>query len=383
MVPRTSVTLLFLTGLLVFAAAAADTDPDRARAEREMQQVLEEIARLQQDLQASRTRHSAEQQRLRGLDLAIQDVNLEYRALEQQKSVHRAELGRLEAQRDEYLASIDQRLAQLAGQVRSAYRVGAPSRTRLLLNQDDPSRVGRMLAYYDYVNKAQVERIAGLREALARLEALQAPVDAEIDRIADLQAEQQSVLEELELQRSERVTLVEAMSREISDRESVLGELEQNRKDLQDLIDRLADVLADIPADLDDEDGVAARKGRLPMPTRGPVRHAFGQDRGAGLDWQGWLIGADPGTEVRSVAHGRVAFADWLRGYGMLLVIDHGDGFMTLYGYNESLLHEAGEWVNGGDVVSTVGSNPGGTQGAYFEIRHNGKALDPAAWLAR
>ena len=163
--PRTRACLL--TALLACGAAAADTDPERIRVEREMQQLLQDIARLQRELQSSRTEHAAEQQRLRALDLAIQDVNLEYRSLAEQKSVHQAELARLETQRDEYLASIDQRLAQLAEQVRSAYRVGAPSRTRLLLNQDDPSRIGRMLAYYDYVNRAQVERVAGLREALA------------------------------------------------------------------------------------------------------------------------------------------------------------------------------------------------------------------------
>ena len=201
MVPRTRACLL--TALLTFGAAAADTNRERIRVEREMQQVLQDIAHLQRELQSSRTEHAAEQQRLRALDLAIQDVNLEYRSLAEQKSVHQAELARLETQRDEYLASIDQRLAQLAEQVRSAYRVGAPSRTRLLLNQDDPSRIGRMLAYYDYVNRAQVERVAGLREALARLEALQAPVDAEIERIAELQAEQQAVLEELERQRAQ------------------------------------------------------------------------------------------------------------------------------------------------------------------------------------
>lgn len=383
MVPITSRFVLLLTGLLAFGGAAGATEPERVEAERELQRLLRDIAALQQELGSSRTEHATEQQRLRQLDLAIQDVNLEYRALDQQKAAHAAELARLEEQRDDYLESIDEQLAQLAEQVRSAYRVGAPSRTRLVLNQDDPTRIGRMLAYYDYLNQAQVSQITGLREALAGLDTLQAPVDAELERIATLQAEQQSVLEELERQRGERLALVAEMARVIGDREDALSELERNRNDLQALIERLADILADIPDDLERETGVAARKGRLPMPVEGPVRHAFGQDRGAGLDWQGWLIGAEAGTEVRSVAHGRVAFSDWLRGYGMLLVIDHGDGFMTLYGHNESLLHEAGEWVNGGDVVSTVGSNPGGTQGAYFEIRRDGKALDPSAWLAR
>ena len=162
-----------------------------------------------------------------------------------------------------------------------------------------------------------------------------------------------------------------------------MQELERNRRDLQSLIEKLADVLADIPEDMESHAGVGGQKGRLPMPVKGPVRHAFGQDRSAGLDWQGWLIGAEAGTEVRAVAYGRVAFADWLRGYGLLLIIDHGNGFMTLYGHNESLLLDAGQWVEAGETISVVGSNPGNTQGSYFEIRRNGKAVDPAAWLAR
>ena len=113
------------------------------------------------------------------------------------------------------------------------------------------------------------------------------------------------------------------------------------------------------------------------------VRHAFGQRRVGGLRWQGWLIGAETGTEVKAVAYGRVAFADWLRGYGLLMIIEHGPGYLSLYGHNESLLREAGAWVEPGEVISVVGSNPGSGQGLYFELRKNGKAIDPASWLAR
>ena len=370
--------------LLAWNAAAQDpAGPEQARAERELQQVLLEIAGLQDEIRQSRTEHQKEQEQLRRLDLAVQEVNLEHRALEQEKQAHEAELRELETRREAYLASLDQRTAQLAEQVRSAYRSGGQSRTRLVLNQDDPTRIGRMLAYYDYVNRAQVEKISGLREAIARLESMQHDIDAEIMRIAELQEEQQAILQELEAQRESRAVLLGQIAGRIDSRESRLAELQRNRQDLEDLLERLADALSDIPDDLDSTAGVAAQKGRLPMPLKGPVRHAYGQDRGAGLDWQGWLIGADPGSEVKAVAYGRVAFADWLRGYGLLLIIDHGDGFMTLYGQNESLLHETGEWVNAGDAVSVVGANPGSSQGAYFEIRRNGKALDPAAWLAR
>lgn len=376
----------FFTLILLVAPGAAaqeNNDPERARAESQLQQVLEEIAGLQRDIQDSRKQHSREQSKLRQLDLAIQEVNLRYRSLEQEKQSHRRELEELEQQRSDYLASLDQGLAQLAEQVRSAYRNGKQSRTRLVLNQDDPTRIGRMLAYYDYINRAQVEKISGLREALVRLEAMQEAIDTEIARISNLQKEQQDSLDELSRQRESRNELLEQIGGQIRSGESALQELERNRRDLQSLIEKLADVLADIPEDMESHAGVGGQKGRLPMPVKGPVRHAFGQDRSAGLDWQGWLIGAEAGTEVRAVAYGRVAFADWLRGYGLLLIIDHGDGFMTLYGHNESLLLDAGQWVEAGETISVVGSNPGNTQGSYFEIRRNGKAVDPAAWLAR
>lgn len=385
MANRANKAALFLVTVAVALGAAAQEsgDPERDRAEAELQRVLQEIAGIQQQIQNSRSEHKKEQAQLRQLDLAIQEVNLRYRALEKEKQSHEAELKLLEQQREDYLATLDQRLAQLAEQVRAAYQSGKQSRTRLVLNQDDPGRIGRMLAYYDYINRAQVEKIAGLREALTQLETLQKPIDAELARIAGLQQEQQEILGQLEEQRVSRSALLLQIANRIDDSQSELLEQEQNRHDLEALIEKLADVLADIPDDLEGHSGIAQQKGRLAMPVKGPVRHAFGQGRGAALNWQGWLIGADAGTEVKAIAYGRVAFADWLRGYGLLIIIDHGDGYMTLYGHNESLLHDAGEWVNAGDAISVVGSNPGSGQGVYFELRRNGKAVDPAVWLAR
>jgi septal ring factor EnvC (AmiA/AmiB activator) len=113
------------------------------------------------------------------------------------------------------------------------------------------------------------------------------------------------------------------------------------------------------------------------------VKYAFGQARTGGSRWQGWLIESAAGAEAHAVAYGRVAFADWLRGYGLIMIIDHGQGFLSLYGHNESLLQEVGAWVEPGEIISIVGSNPGSDQGLYFELRKNGKALDPAAWIAR
>lgn len=364
-------------------AAAADTDRERAAASARLEGVLREIELLGRQLESARTEQRDEQSRLREVDLQIQQASRELRALDEQRQERERSLQSLERSRQEYLANLGERMAQLAEQLRSAYRSGRQSRVKLVLNQDEPARLGRLLAYYDYVNRAQVARIGQLRESLSRLDAIQRAIDAELERIAELVEEQQVALERLGDQRTERENLLAELARRIGGDEARLQELEQNRLDLEALLERLADVLADIPADLGSHLGVARQKGALPMPVRGPVKHAFGQRRGGGLHWQGWLIGAPAGSEVQAVAYGRVAFADWLRGYGLLMIIDHGQGFMTLYGHNESLLQEAGAWVEPGDTISVVGNNPGSDQGLYFELRRDGKAIDPAGWLAR
>ncbi|MEJ2383453.1 MAG: peptidoglycan DD-metalloendopeptidase family protein [Xanthomonadales bacterium] len=383
--PRAGAAPALLLGLLLAASAAAQdsADPERAQAERQLHEVLAQIERLGGALLAARREHRAEQSRLRELDLALQRADRAYRALENERREHQARLTELDRQRREFIATLDDRTARLANQLRAAYRSGRQSRSRLILNLDDPEIVTRMLAYYDYVNRAQLGRIAELRDAVTTLDRLANETGLELERLAEVQREQQSLRDELAAQRGQRAELLARIANDIEQNQSSLRELERDRKDLEALIERLADVLADIPLDLDQRAGFASRKGRLPMPLNGPVRHAFGQTRAAGLRWQGWLIGADTGAEVHAIGYGRVAFADWLRGYGLLLIIDHGQGFMSLYGHNESLLQDAGAWVEAGEVIGVVGGNSGTTQGLYFELRRNGKAIDPAAWIDR
>jgi len=379
------VLLALLLGLMPPAQAAADANanPDRAEAERRLADVLAELGQLRQRLEAARREHRTEQARLRELDLALQQASLAYRALDADRRRHESDLARLEHERTAYLDSLDARTAQLARQLRAAYRSGRQSRARLILSLDEPEALTRMLAYYDYINRARVAEISDLRTALANLERMERDIDGELERLRTVEREQREVFDALTAQRNERAELVARIAGDIEDGQASVRELERDRRDLEALIERLADVLADIPVDLDQRGGVAGHKGRLPMPVAGPVRHAYGQPRGAGLNWQGWLIAAEPGSEVQAIAYGRVAFADWLRGYGLLLIIDHGQGYMSLYGNNESLLQEAGSWVEPGEAISVVGSNPGPTQGLYFELRRDGKAIDPAGWLAR
>lgn len=367
----------------VIAQSVANEDLDRTEAESRLDRVLQEIGQLKQQLEASRTEQHKEQERLRQLDLRIQEADRELRKLTSNKLDQQRELQSLQQQRTEYLARLGERMDQLAEQLRWSYRSTRQSRIKLVLNQDDPGLLSRMLAYYDYYARAQAERISLLRETLTTLEAMQQSIDLRLAWIEQLSAEQQLVLEQLGAQREQRQVLLTELASRIGGEASRLQELERNRQDLEALIERLADVLADIPPDLGNRVGVEKQKGRLPMPVQGPVKHAYGQSRGGVLNWQGWLIGAKAGTEVAAIAYGRVAFADWLRGYGLLIIVDHGQGYMSLYGYNESLLHDAGAWVEPGDPISIVGTNPGNEQGLYFELRKGGKAIDPAGWLSR
>lgn len=367
----------------VAAAQGAEQGLDRAEAESRLGQVLAEIDQLKTSLESSRTEQRKEQDRLRNLDLRIQQANGDLRQLQEQKTAQQQELETLLRQRSEYLAQLEQRMDQLAEQLRRSYRNSRQSRIQLVLNQDDPGRLGRLLAYYDYFARAQADRIALLRSALTTLEVMQQSIDRQLSQLERLRAEQQAALEGLSAQREQRQVLLAELASQIGSGASRLQELERNRQDLEALIERLTDVLADIPPDLGNRVGVEKQKGRLPMPVQGPVKHAYGQSRGGVLNWQGWLIGAKAGTEVAAIAYGRVAFADWLRGYGLLIIVDHGQGYMSLYGHNESLLHDAGAWVEPGDPISIVGTNPGNEQGLYFELRKGGKAIDPAGWLSR
>ncbi len=368
---------------LAAPALADDAPSTQAEAEERLDGLRRDIQALQEQLAQSRAAHQARQEELRALDLAIQETTRAVRTLDERRAQHELRLADLEQERTAELLRMSEREAELAAQLVATYRLARQSRLKLVLNQDDPVRVARLLAYYEHINRAQVDQIGVLRATLQRLETLLASIDREVAQIDTLRAQETETLNTRQAQRQDREALLKDLDRQIGSGEERLAELERDREDLERLIERLANALADIPSDLGGESSLTARKGQLPMPVGARVRHAFGQRRAADLRWQGWLLDAPSGAEVRSVAYGRVAFADWFRGYGLMMIIDHGQGFMSLYGYNESLLWDVGDWVESGATIATVGSGPSGEQGLYFELRRDGKAIDPAAWISR
>jgi septal ring factor EnvC (AmiA/AmiB activator) len=384
-VPRRQPKLLGIAAWLIFycLACQADESLSKTEAETRLKQLKTEINSLKSELERTRTTLSSEQKLLKAADLEIQASALELRKLESTRQEHERELSVLNDERTDYLNSLEKRREILAEQIIAAYRLGQESRLKLVLNQDSPALLSRMLAYYDYFSRSQADQINELRQVLQTLDQMQAKIDVELSALDEVQKSRQAVLDEMTDQRNQRQAVIEKLSSRIDTDETRLAELQQNRQDLEALLAKLSDALADIPAELGQQHGLLDLRGKMPIPVRGRVKHAFGQPRTAGLRWQGWLIDADTGSEVKPVAYGRVAYSDWLRGYGLLMIIDHGDGFMSLYANNESLLREVGDWVEPGSSISTVGSSPVNGSGLYFEIRKDGKAMDPAVWLKR
>lgn len=376
--------LMSLCGTPALMAQSTGTaSPRQQEVEQQLAQLQQDIQQLQQNLRSARSDHRTEQDQLKQLDLSIQQSSQAIRTLDIQLAEHSTELARLETEREQQLQQLQIDQQQLAEQISATYRLSRQSRLKLVFNQDNPTELSRMLAYYEHINRAQTGKIVALRETLASLEAIYERINLQLREIAKAQQLQQQELLLKQQQRDKRQVVLAELQKQIGSSESQLKEFEKNRLDLEVLLEKLSDVLADIPSDLGQHLSVSAQKGRLPIPVQARVRKAFGQQRSGGMYWQGWVFDAPPGEEVNSVAYGRVAFADWLRGYGLMIIIDHGEGFMSLYGYNESLLWEVGDWVEPGNVIATVGSNSAGEQGLYFELRKDGKALDPAAWLKR
>jgi len=379
---RMAALLLAALALPPSLGAAAD-NISREEAEERLEAVKSEILQLQRQLAEARERFGDEQRQLRSVDLEIQATALDLRELRTTIDQRQDELARLRNEQARFLANLTDRQEQLSQQIVAAYRLRRASRLKLLLSQDDPAQLGRTLAYYDYFSKAHAEQIRELRSALEQLGRMQAEIDRALEGLLGAERLAQAALLEMQGKRDERRSLLTEMSRRMQNDEIRLQELARDQADLESLLQRLAAALADIPSELGQYRHPRAQRGNLPMPLEGRVLHAFGQQRIGGMHWQGWLIGAESGSDVRAIAYGRVVYADWLRGYGLLMIIDHGQGFMSLYGNNESLLFEPGDWVQPGTNIGTVGSNPGSGQGLYFELRSDGEAIDPAGWIKR
>jgi septal ring factor EnvC (AmiA/AmiB activator) len=267
--------------------------------------------------------------------------------------------------------------------VRAAYTSGHQERMKLLLNQHDPATLGRQMAYYRYFSEFRGRNIAAVNGHIRELGDLRRQVATEENRLAGLARARSAELLTLNATQQERQELLVALKARIAKEGSEIDRLAAQEQDLARLITELTSILSDYP--ITAEEPFSQFKGRLTWPVAGTLLHAFGQPRAAGtLKWNGVVLAAPRGREIRAIYHGRVIFADWLAGMGLLVIVDHGEGYMTLYGYNETTLKTAGDWVAPGDVIATVGDSGGqANAGLYFEIRHGTLPLSPAVWVSK
>lgn len=265
--------------------------------------------------------------------------------------------------------------------LRASYVSGREPYLKLLLNQQDPARSARMLHYYERFNRERLARVQQFRVTLNALLATRAQIEASSRERDNAQTQLQAQLDSLGAEQTLRNTLLVALKDDIATRSGELQQLSQDRGHLEALIAKIQEAIANIPPP-EQLTPFAQARGKLPWPVAGTALNRFGAAYSDGnLHRAGIVMSAEIGSPVRAVHPGRVVFADWLRGSGLLVVVDHGEGYLSLYANNQSLVKRKGDWVNRGEALATSGENGGiGDPGIYFEIRHNGQAQDPALW---
>lgn len=373
--------LFNLSVAVLFALiAAAPAVADKAK---QLAELREKIAELKKSLESDRGEHSALLRRLADSERNMGRLNIQLDETRQRQQELEEELVSLARQRHGHQQSLRADKLALSDQLLASYVMSSQGHLKLLLADRSPAEIGRTLAYYDYLNRARSQRIVRLDRRLQNLHEIEKRLDARNDELAESVAAQQRSQQQLGKEQAQRKQVVAKLAQQITGKESQLLRLSEDEKALQRLLSEIERNLIDIPSEIDGGEPFAKRKGRLEWPVAGSLKTRFGSQRGIGKQkWQGIEIVAVAGEQVRAVSAGRVAFADWLRGFGLLIIVDHGEGYMTLYGRNQSLYQEVGDWVTAGDIIASVGNSGGGEQSAlYFEVRHKGQPQNPLNWI--
>jgi septal ring factor EnvC (AmiA/AmiB activator) len=377
---------------LVVAAASAAGPTDQ------LQELRGRIDRLQRQLAESEGSKSEAVDALKASEQAISNANRKLFQLGERARGAKGAMGRLESQRARAEANAQSQQELLAKLLYQQYLAGQPEPLRVLLNRQSPDEIARQMHYLGYVTRARAELIDSLRRDLADIDRLSRELQDKSQEVARLRDEQAAQMRQLEQERESRARVLDQVSHEIEQQRREIGSLKRNEERLAKLVDRLAKEIAKAPVreparvrneqlpDAAQNSAASFRelKGRLRLPVVGELASRFGTARpDGGPSWKGLFIAARDGQEVRAVAAGRVVYADWLRGFGNLIILDHGGGYMSLYGNNDSVYRQVGDTVKAGDPIAAVGATGGNTQtGLYFELRFQGKPFDPLSWVS-
>ena len=381
MKPLTPLIMLLLAALV---AEAQDTDGGIAKVkEQELEEVRERISELKRSMDQSATSRDRLTGELQTAEIEISEKRIRLKELERERDYSINQKRMLDDQIEQRESELESESSELASQVRAAYMNGSQERIKLFLNQRDPVTLGRLITYYRYLNDYRAGNIETVSAYLRELAELRGKAAAEEARLANLAKQRYVELTKLNTAQEKRRQLLVSLRGRMADEGREIEQLAAQEKDLSQLIAELSSILSDYP--ISSESPFSEHKGRLTWPVAGSLVHDFGQPRVTDrLKWNGVVLAAPRGHEVRSVYHGRIVFSDWLAGLGLLVIVEHGEGYMTLYGYNETTLKNTGDWVAPGDVIATVGDSGGQARTAlYFEIRRGTRPLNPRKWVTR
>lgn len=365
--------VLAMAALWATALSAQDAPPQDPEVVRER---LEQLRGRMEEVQARLARDTRRRDELAG-ELADADKRLgriagALRDIEQRLSAARERLADLESERRELRASLAGQRSSLADSVRSAYAMGRQERLKMLLNQESVAEAGRVMAYYRYLHRARVSKIESVSDELEQLARVEADIVEREAELADLRERRALELEAEQAAVAERRRVLASIRERVAERDQTLAALKRDEQALESLLEEIEDALADVPREIDEPFG--GLRGELGWPLEG--------SREVEADGRGLLIPAESGARVRAVAPGRVAYAEWLRGYGLLIILDHGDGYMTLYAHQHTLYRNVGDWVSAGEPLGEVGASGGREEPAlYFELRQDGEPVQARAWL--
>lgn len=375
-------TLLLCSLLLTIAdGTVAEADNEAQRLQQQMQALQHDIDEYRSAVDTTTRERDEVQGGLASSEKAINELLKDIDTLRRDIKSGESRIRALRDEQTRLAASRDDQTRRIIAQMRTAQRIGDSGLLQVLLSQQDPTYLSRMTVYLKHITQARHDRIADFSATLARLQQIEQTLR---DEVATLQQRRTRLADEhshLAAHREQRQTLLTRLQTRLEDQDAHLRELQANHRHLEGLLERITSRLADID---DRHRGLPFRslRGKLPMPVRGTLQHRFGSSRvGNRVHWEGVVIQADAGTPVQAIHHGRVVFADWLRGFGLMIIISHGEGYMSLYGHNQQLYLNPGEWVDAGDIIASVGASGGRSgSGLYFEIRHNGQPADPTDW---
>jgi len=362
------------------AAPAAHPETDARKAEAELQAVKAEIERITRQVSAEQVERDRLTNELRTSELSVgklRDSLSEVRRERAERAARRAALAAEQRLRE---AEVQHNRAALAGQLRAAYLIGRQEPLKLLLNQKDPALAGRMFAYYSYFGRARAGQIKLIEDDMQRIAELDGELAAEDQQLAELEKQQRAQLHALEQARSQRTHVLASLEAQSHSRAQNLERLRSQQAGLEKLLRELRIAMERFP--LEGNDAFARLRGQLAWPVSGRLVARFGEARAGGVRWDGVLVATERGAPVKAVCQGRVIYADWLPGLGLLTIVDHGDGYLSLYGHNERLYKAAGEPVAAGEPIAAAGDSGGSSRPElYFEIRKGGKPVDPRPWF--